>query len=124
MIPKTLIFHDDREKAANAAKFLNSICHESMRKNRIAKHYHSMMSEDYLEEIFQDFSSPQVTTRILCATSGASTVSSVYHAYMFSVISSRYQGLDLPDIATVIQYGVCRDIPNLLHVQLGEKYSA
>ena len=47
MIPKTLIFHDDREKAANAAKF---ICHESMRKNRIAKHYHSMMSEDYLEE--------------------------------------------------------------------------
>jgi len=33
------------------------------------------MSEEYLEEIFQDFSSPQGTTRILCATSGASTVS-------------------------------------------------
>ena len=114
MIPKTLIFHDDREEAANAAKFLNSICPESMRKNCIAKQYHSMMSEEYLEEIFQDFCFPQGTTRILCATSGASTVSSVSHAYMFSVISSRYQGLDVPDIASVIQYVVCRDIPNLL----------
>ena len=47
VLPALLIFHDDREEAENAAKFLNSICHESMRKNRIAKHYHSMMSEDF-----------------------------------------------------------------------------
>ena len=62
MIPKTLIFYDDREEAENAAKFLSSIRPESMRKNRIAKHYHSMMSEEYLEDIFQDFSFPQGTT--------------------------------------------------------------
>jgi hypothetical protein len=45
-----------------------------MRHLRVIKHYHSSMSTDYLESTFQDFASPDGTTRILCATSGASTV--------------------------------------------------
>ena len=75
LIPKMLIFHDDREEAAGAAKFLNTLCPEPLRHKRITKHYHSLMSGEYLEQTFQDFASPEGTTRILCATSGTSTVS-------------------------------------------------
>jgi superfamily II DNA helicase RecQ len=75
LIPKTLIFHDDREEAANAARFLNNLLPETMRLKRISKHYHSLMSDEYLEQTFRDFAASDGTTRILCATSGASTVS-------------------------------------------------
>ncbi|KAF8486547.1 P-loop containing nucleoside triphosphate hydrolase protein [Russula emetica] len=94
IIPKTIIFHDNLHEAANAANYLNSLFPETMRRLRLVKHYHSNMSTDYLEHTFQDFASPDGTTRILCATSGAST------------------GLDVLDINCVIQYGLCRDIPN------------
>jgi superfamily II DNA helicase RecQ len=68
-IPKTIVFHDDPQEAANAATYLNSI-----QNHQIAKHYHSVMSLAYLERTFQDFASPDGTTRILHATSGALTV--------------------------------------------------
>ena len=74
LIPKTMVFHDNLQEAANVANYLNSLLPETMRHLRIAKHYHSMMSADYLEQTFQDFASPNGVTRILCATSGASTV--------------------------------------------------
>ena len=74
VIPKTIIFHDNLQEAANAANYLNSLFPETMRHQRIAKHYHSVMSADYLERTFQDFASWDGVTRILCATSGASTV--------------------------------------------------
>ena len=80
-VPKTLIFHDDRHEAANAAKFLNNLCPESMCNKRIFKHYHSLMSKEYLEETFQDFASPNGTTRVLCATSGAPTASDIFLEY-------------------------------------------
>jgi superfamily II DNA helicase RecQ len=73
-IPKTIIFHDNLQEAANVADYLNSLFPETMRRQKIAKHYHSVMSADYLEQTFQDFASPHGVTRILCATSGASTV--------------------------------------------------
>jgi superfamily II DNA helicase RecQ len=73
-IPKTIIFHDNLQEVTNAANFLNSLLPETMRHLRIAKHYHSVMSKEYLEQTFQDFASPDGMTRITCATSGASTV--------------------------------------------------
>jgi superfamily II DNA helicase RecQ len=73
-IPKTIIFHDNLHEAANVATHLNNLLPEAARQLRIAKHYHSVMSGDYLERTFQDFASPDGVTRILCATSGASTV--------------------------------------------------
>jgi superfamily II DNA helicase RecQ len=74
LIPKTVVFHDNLQEATNAANYLNSLFPESMRHLRIAKHYHSVMSADYLEQTFQDFAASDGVTRILCATSGASTV--------------------------------------------------
>lgn len=74
IIPKTIIFHDNLQEAANAAKYLNSLFPETMQRTRFVKHYHSKMSANYLERTFQDFSSADGTTRVLCATSGASTV--------------------------------------------------
>ena len=62
------------QEAANAAKYLNT-----MQGQPIAKHYHSVMSPAYLERTFQDFASPDGTTRVLHATSGASTVWSNSH---------------------------------------------
>jgi superfamily II DNA helicase RecQ len=74
IIPKTIIFHDNLQEAANVANYLNSLFPESMQHRRIVKHYHSVMSAEYLERTFQDFASLDGVTRILCATSGASTV--------------------------------------------------
>jgi superfamily II DNA helicase RecQ len=74
LIPKTIIFFDNLQEAASAANYLNSLFPETMGHMRIARHYHSVMSADYLEKMFQDFASPDGVTRILCATSGASTV--------------------------------------------------
>ena len=73
-IPKTIVFHDNLQEAANAAKYLNSLFPEAMQNRQLAKHYHSVMSSGYLERTFQDFAAPDGTTRILHATSGASTV--------------------------------------------------
>jgi hypothetical protein len=75
-IPKTIIFHDNLQEAANAANYLNSLLPDTMKNTQIIKHYHSKMSMKYLEQAFQDFASPDGTTRVLCATSGASTVCS------------------------------------------------
>jgi superfamily II DNA helicase RecQ len=78
VIPKTVIFHDNLQEAANVAKYLNSQLPEAARHLRLAKHYHSVMSAEYLEQTFQDFASPDGATRILCATSGASTVCRIF----------------------------------------------
>lgn len=52
VIPKTIIFHDNLQEAANAANYLNSLFPETMRHLRHVKHYHSKMSTDYLEHMY------------------------------------------------------------------------
>ncbi|KAJ7434401.1 P-loop containing nucleoside triphosphate hydrolase protein [Mycena latifolia] len=52
------------------------------------RHYHGGMSKDYLTQVFDDFSKPNGVCKILSATEGAST------------------GLDVEDIAAVIDYGI------------------
>lgn len=97
-IPKTIIFHDNIQEAANAAKYINSLFPEPMRNQQIAKHYHSVMSSAYLERTFQDFASSTGTTRILHATSGASTVWPIYFIFIlmahffFNILGSRRTG--------------------------------
>jgi hypothetical protein len=72
-ILKTIVFHDNLQEAANAAKYLNSLFPEAMQNQQLAKHHHSVMSSGYLEQMFQDFAAPDGLMRILHATSGAST---------------------------------------------------
>jgi hypothetical protein len=74
LIPKTIISRNNLQEAASVAIYLNGLFPETMRHLQIAKHYHSVMSLDYLEQTSQDFASPEGITRILCAASSASTV--------------------------------------------------
>ncbi|KAF9219319.1 hypothetical protein BS17DRAFT_717772, partial [Gyrodon lividus] len=62
----------------------------------IVKHYHSDMSAEYLQQTYNDFSSDTGTCRILHATAGAST------------------GLDIRGIRIVIQYGMCKNMAEML----------
>jgi hypothetical protein len=50
-ILKTIVFHDNLQEAANAAKYSNSLCPEAMWSQQIAKHYHSVMSPAYQDRM-------------------------------------------------------------------------
>ncbi|KAG9310628.1 hypothetical protein JVU11DRAFT_9196 [Chiua virens] len=90
-IPKTLVFHDCKQDAADATAYVNAKLPNDLQNRGIVKHYHSDMSLEYLQQTFEDFSSPDGTCRILHATAGAST------------------GLDIRGVLIVIQYGICKN---------------
>ncbi|KAF8124050.1 P-loop containing nucleoside triphosphate hydrolase protein [Boletus edulis] len=92
IIPKTLIFHDCKQDATNAATYVDARLPHHLQNLGIVKHYHSDMSPEYLQQTFEDFSSPDGTCRILHATAGAST------------------GLDIRGVLIVIQYGICKNM--------------
>ncbi|KIJ06385.1 hypothetical protein PAXINDRAFT_48851, partial [Paxillus involutus ATCC 200175] len=96
MIPKTLIFHDSKQDATDAATYIDERLPEQLRNQGIVKHYHSDMSAEYLQQTFEDFSSPDGRCRILHATAGAST------------------GLDIQGVQIVIQYGVCKNMTEMV----------
>ena len=74
-IPKTLIFHDCKQEATDAASYNDARLPPGLRNMGIVKHYHSNMSTEYLQQTYDDFASPDGRCRILHATAGASTVS-------------------------------------------------
>ena len=74
VIPKTLVFHDNKLEATNATNFVNALLPKELQSCGIAKHYHSDMSIQYLQQTFDDFASDSGTCRILHATAGASTI--------------------------------------------------
>ena len=73
-IPKTLVFHDSKRDATDAAAFVDSNLPPSLRGRGLVKHYHADMSSEYLQQTFNDFSESSGTCRILHATAGAATV--------------------------------------------------
>ena len=73
-IPKTLVFHDSKQDATDAARYTNSRLPKELQNQGIVKHYHSDMSAEYLQQTYEDFSNPDGRCRILHATAGASTV--------------------------------------------------
>ena len=74
VLPKTLVFHNSKQDATNAAALIDSRLLRSLQNQGIIKHYHSDMSLQYLQQMFEDFSQPDGTCRILHATVGAATV--------------------------------------------------
>ncbi|KIK90530.1 hypothetical protein PAXRUDRAFT_801399 [Paxillus rubicundulus Ve08.2h10] len=98
VIPKTLVFHDCKQEASNAAIYNNNWLPVAMKNQGVIKHYHSNMSAKYLQQTYDDFSSDAGTCRILHATAGAST------------------GLDICGICIVIQYGMCKNMAKMLHL--------
>ena len=75
VLPKTLVFHDCKQDATDATAYVDARLPHNLRNLGVVKHYHSDMSPEYLQQTFEDFSSPNGTCRILHATAGASTVS-------------------------------------------------
>ena len=59
-LPKLLIVHDNRNKAANASSYLNPRLPLELQSLEICQHYHSEMSAEHLENIFASFLEPDV----------------------------------------------------------------
>ncbi|KAH0831172.1 hypothetical protein J3R83DRAFT_13749 [Lanmaoa asiatica] len=97
LIPKTLIFHDSKQDATDAADFMDSNLPRPLKNRGIVKHYHSDMSVEYLQQTFEDFSDVNGTCRVLHSTAGAATV-----------------GLDIQGVQIVVQYGICKNMAEMI----------
>jgi hypothetical protein len=74
LLPKTLVFHDSIDGAKEAAHYTSHRLPEHLQNRGVVKHYHELMSKEYLTVTYDDFSKPDGMCRILHATEGASTV--------------------------------------------------
>ncbi|KAH9022119.1 hypothetical protein EDB85DRAFT_1895384 [Lactarius pseudohatsudake] len=95
-LPKTVVFHDSVEQAAEAALYHTQRLPEGLQKRGLVMHYHRGMSKEYLTQVYEDFSDPNGHCRILHATKGALT------------------GLNIPDVEVIVQYGITREVPTAL----------
>lgn len=82
-VPKTIVFHDDSDEAANAALYVNHCLPMSLQDKGIVRHYHGEMSKDYLTKVYDDFKKVDGVCRILHATEGASTACSSSYFCVF-----------------------------------------
>jgi superfamily II DNA/RNA helicase len=73
---QVLIFYDDVSNAQPLADYLNKRFPSSVHGERPVRHYHSLMSKDYLLRTFDGFATGEF--KILIATDGASTVITYY----------------------------------------------
>jgi superfamily II DNA helicase RecQ len=71
---KGIVFHDSVEGAI-AAKYYHERCLPAEQRGKgIIRHYCSIMSEEYLQTVYDDFRNPDGVCQILHATEAASTV--------------------------------------------------
>jgi superfamily II DNA helicase RecQ len=73
--PHTLIFVDSVSLTSSISVHLDSCLPEELQGRGIVKHYHSLMSEQYLSETHQSFVDSNGPCRLLVTTSGQSVVS-------------------------------------------------
>jgi superfamily II DNA helicase RecQ len=76
--PHILIFVNDKTLATKIARHLDACLPVGYRAQGIVKHYHSGMSEMYLQQTHESFVKKDGTCRILAATSGESVVSNEF----------------------------------------------
>ena len=74
ILPKTIVFHDSIDQAAQAALYHTRRLPESLHKKGLIMHYHGVMSKEYLTEVYEDFSDPNGNCRMLHTTEGTLTV--------------------------------------------------
>ncbi len=72
--PRVLVFVDNRELACQIAAHLDSCLPVGYQDKGIVRHYHSKMSQGYLQLAHEDFSESTGTCRVLVATLGQSVV--------------------------------------------------
>lgn len=73
--PRVLIFVDKKELACQIAAHLDSCLPSEHQDKGIVRHYHSQMSQKYLQVAHEAFTTPEGNCRIMVATSGQSVVS-------------------------------------------------
>ncbi|KAJ7744501.1 P-loop containing nucleoside triphosphate hydrolase protein [Mycena maculata] len=88
LLPKSMIFLDDKKKAAKLARHLNSELSPALAAQEPFRHYHSSMSKHYLEDTVARFRETNGGVRCLIATESASN------------------GFDIPNIRLIVLYGV------------------
>lgn len=73
-LPKALVFHDNTDECTAAAAHLNNRLPKELRNKGMVKDYHGGMSKRYLTQVYEEFTKPDSSCRILHATQGASMV--------------------------------------------------
>ncbi|KAJ7759810.1 P-loop containing nucleoside triphosphate hydrolase protein [Mycena maculata] len=86
--PKSIIFLDNKLKAAKLARHLNAKASPEIGAVEPFRHYHSTMSKPYLEHIIKSFKEEDEDVRCLVATEAASN------------------GFDVADIRLIVMFGV------------------
>jgi superfamily II DNA helicase RecQ len=77
--PHVLIFVDNKDLACRISSYLDSRLPEELRDQNFVMHYHSQMSEKYLQFAHKCFTQENGPCRIMVATSGQSVVSCRHH---------------------------------------------
>jgi superfamily II DNA helicase RecQ len=72
--PRVLIFFDNKTIAASVALYLDSQLPLDFQCKGVVRHYHSEMSEEYLQKVHSSFIDADGCCKILCATSAESVV--------------------------------------------------
>lgn len=103
---KGIVFHDRVEDAVAAKNFQDSHLPAERRGKGVIRHYNSLMLDDYLTQVYDDFRDPHGVCEILHATEAASTVRRVSWTFLNLTLLTGLQGLDIRDIHWVVQYGL------------------
>lgn len=109
IMPKTVVFHDNIHLATDGAAYHEQRLPEELQRKGLIAHYHGCMSKEYLTLVYEDFRKADGKCRLLHATEGAFTVQALF--FLRESLTHIIQGLVIPDIEVVIQYGISRDVP-------------
>ena len=88
-LPKTLVFHDSIYECASAAAYINDRLPKALCGKGVVQHYHAWMSKRYLAKVYEEFSKPDSTCRILHVTEEAYMVCSFLYLCIFLTIRNR-----------------------------------
>jgi hypothetical protein len=107
-IPPTVIFHDDIKECSNAARFVENLLLIPLRTLGLVKHYHGLMSPEYLERTYQEFQAGQC--QILHTCPGMELVNHLLHysqpqLTLFSCRESRNAMSSPMESAATVQRG-------------------
>lgn len=72
--PRVLIFFDSKQLTSEITEYLDSQLPPECRGTGIVRHYHSGMSDLYLQMAHDDFTKEDGCCKVLCATAGESVV--------------------------------------------------
>lgn len=105
--PHVLIFFDDTDLASKIAEYLDKLLPMQYRDQGVVQHYHSGMSETYLQCAHLAFTEQDGICKVLCATSGESVMSDLYLTIL-SLLFTEWpiQGVDFPDVKIVCNAGL------------------